>query len=381
VYQLKSVTARVTDQDNATVLANIPSERPDDPTLPYLKAVPSFPARVNGGYGECVLDLGGYGFDSFAEGTVVNHMNVVDLYANVVNSDTMAQASARVYRGFVSAYSPYTQGGDEGVKVTCLGLASLLTASKYGTSPAYSVSHASEDPEFIAKDVIDGFNATFGGSLLSYAGTTSTVGTSVTKDFTDLSWFDAIGEAIKLAGPGWYWHIDQFGQFYFRAKPVAALHTFTVNLDIESGEFLKTAEKVRNEIVVARAGGTRTSYTDAASQAAYGTGNPPTGRWTDVINDSTLGDSTTADQAGNKALGDEKSAAVSGGLVVNRQYPIDTIKAGDACRIANFKSANTFFGTNVLQIAALTWQGDTIRLELEQQQSSLARELTDFVNA
>src|SRR4051794_27576381 len=92
-YKLTSVTARVTDQDNSTVLIHLPSERPETSTLPYLKAMPSFGGRINGGYGECVLDVGGYTFDSFSEGTNVDFMNLIDLYANVVDVETMAQTS------------------------------------------------------------------------------------------------------------------------------------------------------------------------------------------------------------------------------------------------------------------------------------------------
>lgn len=109
-YQLKSVTARITDQDNATVLVHIPSQKPELPGLPYLKALPTFPARINGGYGECVLDVGGYTFDAFSEGVNIDFMNLIDLYANVVDTETMAQTSRRIYRGFLSAYEPYLVG-------------------------------------------------------------------------------------------------------------------------------------------------------------------------------------------------------------------------------------------------------------------------------
>lgn len=380
-YKLVSVTARVTDQDNDTVLAHLPSKPPLDRSLPYLKSIPSFDGRLNAGLGECVLDVGGYLFDDFNEGGVVAHMNLVDLIANVVDQETMAQTSYQVYRGFVSSYEPYLEGGNEGVRMTVLGLASLLTASKYGTSPAYTVTHTGVDPGAIFQAILDHFAGVFGGSLISYAGQVSSVGTNVTKEFTDLSWFDAIGEDLKLADEGWWWFVDADGQAYFQDRPSTVSHTFTLKRDIEGGRFLKTAEKVRNEIIIERSGGTRVAYSDATSQATYGTGSPATGKWTEIVSDSTITDATTSGQAGNRKLGGEKDAKISGSLTINRMYPIDTIRPGQCCAIANFKGSNAFFGSNVLQIVSMTWQGDTVTLELEQQTRSLARELTEFVNA
>jgi len=380
-YQLKSVTARITDQDNATVLVHIPSERPDLAGLPYLKAMPTFPARINGGYGECVLDVGGYAFDAFSEGVNIDFMNLVDLYANVVDTETMAQASTRIYRGFVSAYEPYLEPSGEGVRVTCLGLASLTTASKYGTSPAYSVTHTSQDPEAIGRAVVDDFNAAFGGSLLSYSNdTTDAVGASVTKTFAERTWFEALDDVKDIAGSGWWWLIDRDGAYHLRAKPVTATHVLTINRDVERITAPKSIEKVRNEVIVARSGGTRTTYTDATSQTAFGTGSPPTGRWTEIVNDSSIGDATTANQRGNKELADRKDEKVRATVVVNRAYDIDSIKPGDTVAIRNFSGSSTFFGLSPLQIAGLTWAGDTITLELDEQGASLARELAEYVN-
>jgi hypothetical protein len=379
-YKLNSLTVRVTDQDNATVLTHIPSERPDDRTLPYLKQLPTFDARLNGGYGECVLDVGGWKMDDFAEGASVDHMNIVDIFANVTDQQTMTQASTRVYRGFVSSYTPYLHGGDEGVRITCLGLASLLTASKYGTATAYSVTQTAQDPEFIAKAIIDNFNAAFSGSLISYTGTTSPVGTNVTYAFTDLSWFDAVQQTLKLADDGWWWLVDAGGQFYFQDRPASVNHVLTFNLDIEDFEAPKTMEKSRNEIIVERSGGTRTSYTDATSQTNLGTGSPATGKWTEVVSDSSITNSGTADQLGDKKLAELKDPKVSARVTVNRMYNIDSIKPGDIVAFANFKSSSSFFGSNALQVVSMSWNGDVVSLELEQQNTSLARELESFVN-
>src|SRR4051812_3190238 len=106
-------------------------------------------------------------------------MNIVDIYA----IDRLNPRGRRIYRGFVSRYEPYIDAsGNEGVRVTCLGLVSLLTFSYYNTGGTFAVTQTAANPEAIFKAIIDQVNTTYGISLLSYPGTTSPVGASV--DYT-----------------------------------------------------------------------------------------------------------------------------------------------------------------------------------------------------
>src|SRR5207253_1237947 len=104
-------------------------------TKTYCKNVPNFRTRINGGQGECVLDLKAP-FDNFDEGTTVKFLNIVKVYAIVVDTTVSprTQTSTLIYTGYISRYAPYIDnGGEEGVKVTCLGLAALLSRSYYGS--------------------------------------------------------------------------------------------------------------------------------------------------------------------------------------------------------------------------------------------------------
>src|SRR4051812_25770709 len=118
----------VYDQDGTSPLRTLTGDRPLDSSLLCLKNSPTFTARTDGGYGELVLDLKAP-FDDFEEGTTVNFMNVVKVYAVVRDESALAQSETLIYTGFMSRYEPYLQGGEEGVRVTCLGLVSLLTLS------------------------------------------------------------------------------------------------------------------------------------------------------------------------------------------------------------------------------------------------------------
>src|SRR5437879_602488 len=117
----KQFTAKLFAADGTTLRKNIAPN--------VLKQSPQFNSRINGGLGELVLDLN-LPFDDFDEGVSIDYMNIVDLYA----IDADHPRGRRIYRGYISRYEPYIEGSDQGVKVTCLGLASLLTHAYYTTT-------------------------------------------------------------------------------------------------------------------------------------------------------------------------------------------------------------------------------------------------------
>lgn len=362
----KHFACQIFDQDGTTFRKNIPAG--------LLKSPPTFNARINGGLGECVLDLN-LPFDDFSEGLEIDFLYIAKIYAVDENNPR----GRLIYTGWFSTYDPYLEE-EEGVRVTCLGLVSLLAESYYGTSPAYSVTHTTQDPEAIAKAIIDNYNVAYGGSLIGYSGTTSAVGATVTKTLTDRTWFEALNDAKDLADGGWWWMLRESG-FYFQDKPSTPTHTFTVNKDIQRFAGRKTCERVKNEIIVERNGGTRTTYTDATSQGRFGTGSPATGRRTKIIRDSTITTSGTADQRGEKELADLKDEKVRARLVINNKYDLESIKPGQTCQIANFLKASTFFGSNNLHITSVDYTADLVTIELAEEKTGLGRELEDFVNS
>jgi hypothetical protein len=372
----KKYLAKVYDQDGSTPLKTLVFERTADGSM-HVKNEPHFNAKMNGGLGELILDLK-TPFDSFEEGTTVDFENVVDVYAVVIDDVLKTQTSRRIYSGLVSMYDPYFEGGEEGVRVTLLGFGSNLTAAPYGASPAYSVTHSGQDPRDIATAIIDNYNSAFGGSLIGYGGTTSAVGSTVTKTFTGRTWMEALQDDVELAGTGWWYSIDRDRKLNFLPKPSSYTHLLTIGKDIVRFNAPKSREKVKNEIIVERSGGTRTAYSDATSQAKFGTGSPATGRRTEIITDSTIADVTTADARGNKALGDQKDEKIRATVVVNSNYDIESIKPGDTVKITNFLRANTFFSNN-MQVVELTYEVDTVTLQLEELAVNFGAELAEFV--
>lgn len=360
-YQVK-----VYSNDNVTFLGSI--------NLSKEKAPPVFRSKIGGGQGECVIDLN-LPFDDFGEGTTIKFMNFVELWV----TDSANPLGRRIYKGYISRYEPYIDPNGEGVKVTCLGIASLLTRSYYGSTPVYSVTQTATDPETIAKAIIDNFNSAYSGSLISYAGTTTAVGSNVSKVFNQRKWSDALNDTVDLATTGYWWHIDQNGYFYFQPKPSTVTHTFTIGRDVDSLHAPKDAESIVNDVAATWQSGSVTA-TDPTSQATYGTGSPATGRMTKLVSDTTITSVGGANNLAAKEVADNKDAIVSCRIVVNTNYDLESIRPGQTCRIVNFKLASTFFGTNALQIVTMSYNGDTVELELGETHANFGIQLAKFVN-
>lgn len=366
----KSFIVKIYASDGSTLRKVLTNERPSDTSLPYLKNVPQFRSRINGGFGECVLDLA-YPFDDFSEGTVVDFMNIVKIYAVVNNAGT--QTSTLIYTGFISKYTPYIESGSEGVRVVCLGLVSLLSFSYYKNGTSFTVTHSSDDPETIGRAIIDHVNSIYTASLLSYTDdTTDPVGTAVSITFNDQKWFDALKKTGELAGAGWWWKIDESGTYWLKAKPSAATHTFTIGKNVVRLTAPKDSEKIVNDIQV-RGDGVTTDDFDSTSQTDYGVR-------TKIITDSQLKDTNATSQRANKEIEDHKDPTIAAPVEIDSSYDIESIKVGETCRIRNFRKANTFFSSN-MQIIGVHYLGDTVRLELDEHPADFGLELERFVSA
>ncbi len=169
----KAYNVQILAQDGTTAIRTIPAKQ--------IKNPPSFRSQINGGFGECVLDVN-LPFDDFEEGSVIDFMRIVDIYC----VDAANPRGRRIYRGFISQYEPYLEANGEGVRVTLLGLVSLLSFSHYKNGSSFSVADVGNDPEAIARSILIHFATIYGGSLITYTDdTTDPVGQAVNVDFVD----------------------------------------------------------------------------------------------------------------------------------------------------------------------------------------------------
>jgi hypothetical protein len=354
-----------------------------------IQNVPTWRESINGGYSQTQLELQGdrFKFDSFGRTTYSAFSNIVRIF----ELDAENPRGREMFKGYIARRTPFLAGKKEGVKWDINHVSSILNADKYnngGSPPVFTVSHAAQDPQTVFRAAIDNFQAVFGacaapiGDLITYSDdTTDPVGTNITQDFIEKTHFEVLNEVKNLAGEGWWWKIDAIGQGWLKPKPSVATHTFTIGLDINDIDAPETAEEIVNYVRVKRTGGMESNYEDTDSQEAYGFGSPtPTGRWTKIINESDIGDVTTADQRGNKELDDNAGAKIKAVIMVNSEYDIASVHVGETCKIANMSIDNDFFNDNML-IGSVDYQGDFIKVSLIEDPMSFADELDRFVTA
>lgn len=340
----------------------------DDGTTPLgvltsVKNEPSFRAEMNSGYGECVLYLN-LPPDEIGS-SLIDYMRFVKIY---VFSETYPKGKL-VYTGFISQYSPYVKGSEEGVSVTLLGHISLLNFDYYKNGSSYTVEHSSVDPAVIVKAIIDHANSVFPHAVLSYdsSGTTiETVGESVSYTFEDDKWKDALENAVNQAGDGWWWLVDHTGEVWLQEKPSSAIHIFTIGKDVEEFDGEKTTEELVNATQVRYDGGTEDNV-DSTSIAAYW-------RRGSIVEDSRIKTSATAVLRADTEVSGNKDPKKNLRLVVNSNYDIESIRPGDTCKIRNWKLGDDLFGDN-MQIVSIDYSLDKIVLELESSRRNLGEEV------
>lgn len=360
-YQKKYVV-KIFDRDGVTLKKSIPHRK--------IRTAPTFPSRINGGLGECIIDYI-TPFDVFGEGSIIDHGYVMEVWAH----DAANPLGRRIYSGVVQDYEPYFGGSKQGVLIKALGFASNLTFDVHMASSRsnYTVSYAAKDPEFIFKAAIDEYRAAVNNPLINYqVGSTQTVGANITQDYTDKTWFDVCDDARSKSGAGWWWSVDADGIAYLLPKPSTATHKFVMGKHIESGRFPKSVKNVKNKIRVTRSGPVVTEYTDATSISKYE-------QRFKAISASDIGDSGGSDQKGNTELGNLKDAKAKNSLIINEKYDLESIKVGDTCNILGSDETSILFAEN-MQIVGLTYSGSRVTLELEEQSTDLGLALDKFVN-
>src|SRR4051812_47573264 len=102
----KTFVVKLYDQDFSSLVTVLTTGRPESGSAMHLKNVPTFSSRLNGGLGQCVLDVKAP-WDDFGEGSTIDFMHLARVYAVVVDDEAATQTTTLVYTGYVSQYTPY----------------------------------------------------------------------------------------------------------------------------------------------------------------------------------------------------------------------------------------------------------------------------------
>lgn len=335
-------------------------------------SLPTYNEKINGGQGQMSITYF-IDFDDFGEDILIKHMNFIRVY----EIDEENKLGRIIYTGFISQYAPFIKGAQQGVRITLLGLVSLLSLAYFKDGTNYTRSYSSIDPSVIATEIITHFNSVYGGSWIGTSGgNVQSVGTPITYSFEDRTWLDALNDTFSYSSGGWWWRINKDGELYLKPKPSSATHTFTIGKDLEEIEVSKTNEKIKNALQYRYDSGASISdYSDSASQTAYG-------KREEVYNNDGTTNSSTIDQYGDKFIADNKDPKVRARLVVNSNYDIESIEAGETCNVRNFKNGSTVLPDN-MQIVSIQYAPDKVVLLLEEDVSfgkeleALARSISE----
>ncbi len=322
-----------------------------------IKTAPTFTVNINGGYGQCVLDLK-LPFTNFGEGGNINYMNIVKIYC----ADTNNINGRLIYTGFISTYSPYKTAATEGVKITLLGMVSLLSLAYYKSGSSFTVTQTTKDPAAIMKLIIDHFNSVYANSLIKYdvGGTTvNTVGANISYTYTQNKWLDALVNTQKaIATAGWWFSIDKNGVLNLASKPGSATHSFTLGKDVDSITVDKTSENVVNQVEVQYVSSGVYDYNDAASIAIFGTRE-------EIIADTSVTDAPTAQARAQGEVNNMKNGFIKAQITLNINADLENIFVGETCKILNLPASQTLFNNN-MQIVSVNYAFDKAIIGLEQ---------------
>ncbi len=124
-------------------------------------------------------------------------------------------------------------------------------------------------------------------------------------------------------------------------------------------------------MTVAYSGGTANSY-DTTSINAYG-------KREQYLDESSSSDSGSAQQIADQKVLEGKDRKVATTLTINNAYDLESIRAGDTCRVMNYRKDSNVLIDNML-VTQLDYSEDTVKLRLEEQGADFGGTLQSFVN-
>jgi hypothetical protein len=349
----------------------------------------TFSKELNGGLGECILELGvpfNYTGIELREGN--------EVVISVTDGDA---ANLTIYSGYISSFSPWAKGKKEGITVSVLGYYTKLatdilkngTQSTLYTEPTLGLTTVSGDMDqadvgLIMRAVVDRYRAETANPRIIYApGDIPTAGEVAEYLFELKTYREAIDKILDMSPEDMFWYVDEYGIFKFKTQPADPTHTFILGKHFSEIAIQRSMEKIRNVLIFWNGengvGQIFQSYEDAASIAQYG-------RRTEKKFDWVVSDQDTADAIGARFLARFKdpSVKVICEIVDNNEngnvgYDIESIHPGDTCRFVGFDeqlAAN--FNSNMLITKVDYFVGKVI-LTIEIQQAGVVawQKLTD----
>lgn len=290
-------------------------------------SAPNIVREVNKPASEIQLDLA-LPWDDFGYPTYIAEGFFVRVWAvNEANPTGLL-----IYQGIIEEITGSFAIGKDSVSLRLRPIDVLFSNSFWKRSGSYVFTYSSADIDTIFSDAIDDVNAIYGTFFSKNLGNP---GLSITQQFTRQTHLNVMQSAAGSLPATWFWRVNANGTVDLtQFNDSVADHTLTLGLDVDTIQATKSIINTKNKILVSWGGGpTDSEYTDAPSETLYG-------RRMTLVSDSGIQDLTTANSRGNSELARKKNPFTKTMLVVNANYPIETIKPGHTVRVVN-KTLNT----------------------------------------
>jgi len=331
-------------------------------------SVPRIIREVNKPCGDLSLAIA-LPWDDFGYGDAdgINLFDLVKVYAvNEANP-----TGVLVYQGHIEEITGTYSAGTNALSLRLFPVDALLSRSLW-KSGSYAVAYAGADVDTIFSDAIDDVNTIYGATFLTK--NLGNPGVSITQTFTRQTHLAAVTSAAKFLTSTWYWRMRANGQVDLaQFNDVTADHRLTVEKDVDSISAIKSLLDTKNKVVVSWGGGpTDAEYSDATSITNYG-------RRMSLVSDSGIGNSGSADAKGNAEVARLKDPFTKTVLVVNSNYPIETIQPGDTVKVVNISGDTSQMVSGVLRVLRVEYDGSTARLNLADVVDNFGNELAKIV--
>lgn len=332
--------------------------------------VPRIVREVGNAAGDLTFDLA-LPYDNFGYGSTsgINPGDLVKLYA--VNSRN--PSGYLVYQGHVEdLIGSLDQQGNDHASVRLFPIDAMFGRTRWKNAGSYVINYAAADVDQIMSDVIDAVNSVFGATFFSK--NLGNPALSFNLAITRQTHQDALIAAAKFLPATWYWRVRPNGQFdlgqYSDATPT---HSLVMGRDVDSLQVTRSLLNTKNKVIESW-GPTPTDsdYLDAASASAYGQRD-------DLQSDPGVTDQPSADTKGNNLVAAEKNPATKTVIVVNSNYPIETILPGDTAKVVNIANGSSQMLTGVLRIVHVEYDGSLATVSLADVTDNFGTELNKML--
>ena len=306
----------------------------------------SFINDINGGLGECVLNIAEKFDTSLPE---IQLGNRIDVYISDRNTIQTIETYIRIYSGYISSIEPQITE-DELVIVRMLGFHTKLgldilkneTRTKLGTKANDGLQTdgtvaAAADIGDVARAIIARYVAETSNSIIVPPDEDGIpdIGEDMTFTFNEKTYAEALEKCRAIAPSGTHWRVDANGVVHF--GDTGSEHKLIVGKHIANIRIKKNIEQVRNVLIVnAATASLYKSYSDVNSIQLYG-------RRIERMFDSGIEDEDTADLIASRFLTDNARPIVQIECDVIDDafadgYDIESLQPGDTVTFFNLAS-------------------------------------------